>query len=470
MMAGMMPGGPQGPAAKTETRIVLSGRAQPNAKVVSFTHPSIRDPLYFNADEVEVIKAGSPQQEYNKRLIAAGKNADDIVKAATWALKKGLVREFYAGIDKALEVDPQHEAAARVVELKKKLEEALPDNPGLEQQVRSSTRVSGMQAATSKHFLLLHDTPAKAPQGKRKTRAAERLELLEESYARFLLLFQAQDVALEFPQERMAVILCNDASAFRELSETLAPTLTGSAGFYDPVRNVSVFLDQAPSPTVDTLQKMFEDNKKSADEARKNRSNPNLLRQVKTLEQLVEIVREEADVSVVSRVATLQLAANTGLLPRYVEIPAWLREGLATYFESPANSTWAGVGAVDDERLEAYRQLEKDKVHSAIDFIVADQVLEYARAQGTPPVGMGQAWALTHFLIENHPRELVNYYRMLAQMPPDLPLHPRLLTDLFSRVFGADRTAIDQEWRQFMRSLKTDVERLEDNSGSKGRS
>ena len=35
----------------------------------------------------------------------------------------------------------------------------------------------------------------------------------------------------------------------------------------------------------------------------------------------------------VSHSATQQLAANTGLLPRRVEIPHWVHDGLATYFQ-----------------------------------------------------------------------------------------------------------------------------------------
>ena len=40
---------------------------------------------------------------------------------------------------------------------------------------------------------------------------------------------------------------------------------------------------------------------------------------------------------------------------------------------------------------------------------------------------------------------------------------------LFNRVFGSNHTQLDQEWRQYMRTLKTDLERLEDASSSKSR-
>jgi hypothetical protein len=37
---------------------------------------------------------------------------------------------------------------------------------------------------------------------------------------------------------------------------------------------------------------------------------------------------------------------------------------------------------------------------------------------------------------------------------------------LFSRAFGSDHQALQQEWRSYMRTLKSDVERLEATGGS----
>ena len=71
----------------------------------------------------------------------------------------------------------------------------------------------------------------------------------------------------------------------------------------------------------------------------------------------------------------------------------------------------------------------------------------------------GQAWALTHFLVENHFDKLMLFYRQLGEMPPDLVLSPDLLTKMFYDVFGANsRSSLDSDWRKYMRSLKTDKE------------
>jgi hypothetical protein len=44
-------------------------------------------------------------------------------------------------------------------------------------------------------------------------------------------------------------------------------------------------------------------------------------------------------------------------------------------------------------------------------------------------------------------------------MPAATPLNPDLLNDLFVKVFGDNLKDLDGEWRTFMRSLQTDLER-----------
>src|SRR5262249_19088583 len=155
----------------------------------TYSHPILKEPVYFGFDDVEHRKANTPQQEYGKRLTAAGKDANGLMQAGLWALKRGLVREFYAAVDKALEADPRHATAVRVRELKKQLEQPLKDNPDLERELQNIVKTPGMQAYKSDHFLLVSDAPTKPAQGQRKNRANERLDLLEKSYETFLMLF-----------------------------------------------------------------------------------------------------------------------------------------------------------------------------------------------------------------------------------------------------------------------------------------
>jgi hypothetical protein len=453
------------PGAGGTLKLALQGKVTVNpGRTVTYQHPTIKEPLYFDLDPntIEIKKTLTPAQEYNKLMSRAGKDPDEMMKAAVYALKRGLLREFHAGVKKVLEVNPEHETAKKVVELKAIIDKPLPESPDEEKEIRKFVKRSNMRIDRSDHFILLHDTPEKSDKKGRKPRAKARLDLLEQVYESFLLLFHAQAVELDIPRERMRVVLFSDEKDYLDFATNISPTLRKASGFWDPDRNVSVFYDHGTREEfklLSTIEKTF---KKDADEAKRNRSPgvAQIVRSANMLSMLIEVARENADIETVSHEATHQMAGNTGLLPRYVLIPSWVHEGLATYFEAPGDASWAGIGAVNDQRLEWYRALEPDREHSNIDFIVGDQIFDYARSHSGLLHGYGQAWALTHFLMENHLTEFVAYYRKLGEMPPDTHLTPELLTDLFNQTFTGDRQTLDEEWRSYMRGLKSDIDRL----------
>ena len=448
----------------TRVTFALQGKVQVNpGGTVTFTHPALSQQLYFSLKTVEIKRVQTTQQEFNRKVTSAGKDANAVYQAAVWALKKGLLKDFYSGVKKTLELNPKHEAALNIEKLKAQMDVPLPESTEQEQELRKIVKSKDMRIATSNHFILLHDTPEKKAEGRKKNRAQERLALLEKVYESFLLLFHAQEVDLDIPRERMKVVLFNDHKDYLAFATGLSPSLSSASGFWEPLRNVSVFYDHASDSQFTSLQKLQKEIKQMADIAKKNRTGAEGIRFSNTLKLLIDVIQENADIEVVSHEATHQMAGNTGLFPRHVRIPAWVHEGLATYFEAPGDATWSGIGAVNEQRLEWYRMLERDREHSNIDFIVGDQIFEFAASHGSKLHGYGQAWALTHFLLENHLKEFVSYYRILGEMPPDIIMSPELLTELFDKVFGSDRKELDQDWRAYMRSLKTDMEKLEAN-------
>jgi hypothetical protein len=70
----------------------------------------------------------------------------------------------------------------------------------------------------------------------------------------------------------------------------------------------------------------------------------------------------------------------------------------------------------------------------------------------------GQAWALTHFLMDRHFDKLFQWYTLIANKPANKPITEQELVESFDQVFGQDKSALDLEWRQYMRTLKTDLE------------
>jgi len=281
-------------------------------------------------------------------------------------------------------------------------------------------------------------------------------------YESFLLRFYSQGMELEIPQKRMMVVLFANQRDYLDFATNMSPELSSTAGFWSGEINVSFFYDHGSSESVKVLNSFSKElqTMKAAALKRRDASTRDIVRMADTISLLVKIKQENSDIEVVSHEATHQVAGNTGLLPRHVLIPSWVHEGLATYFESPNDAAWSGIGAVNKERLTWYRALERDRQHSNIDFIVGDQIFKFANSHGAALHGYGQAWALTHFLMERHFKDFMTYYKRLGEMPPDIVLSPAILNKLFDASFQTSRSDLDVEWRAYMRSLKTDVDQV----------
>jgi hypothetical protein len=271
---------------------------------------------------------------------------------------------------------------------------------------------------------------------------------------------------LKLPQEPLMAVLFNEERDFREYSTRLSPELASAAGFWNAKTNVSFFYDHGTTKEYKMIRRLTERIQRKRDHYIKNKDRY-VLSQVAqyrqmadTLSLLVEISQENSDIEVVTHEITHQMAGNTGMLPRSIRIPTWVHEGLATYFEAPKDATWSGIGAVNKERLGWYRGLERDRVHSNIRFIVSDRIFTTALSDIGELHGYGQAWGLTHFLMNKRFDDLMHFYRRLGELPPDMLIGPATLEALFSECFGEDQRTLDRQWRLYMNSLRTDVEKF----------
>ncbi|HVV98952.1 MAG TPA: DUF1570 domain-containing protein [Planctomycetaceae bacterium] len=461
----------------TPVTFVLQGKAKVNAdKSVSFTHPVLKEKLTFPAQGTDVVEAPDAKDAFQKKLKDA-KTAADSFKVAQWALKRGMLTEFYRATEKTIELDDQHRAALAVKDLRTKISKEVPESAEQLDEFKQLVGNDAMKVANSKHFVMLYDTSDK-PQsigGRKKRRHEVQLELLEDVYETFLMMFSSQNVELQIPEERLKVVLFAQKNDFDSFAQRIQTNLDLAGGFWDPVSNVSAFYDAGSDPHEKAIKEIVDSLKKSADDAKKKKGGGqtgnrgagggggppnlmNLVRDVKTIELLQQIHQENAAVEIVSHEATHQMAGNTGLFPRNVLVPAWVHEGLATYFESPGDAGWSGIGAVNERRLNWYRAYEDDRAHSNINFIVGNQVFDLAQSDGAQLYAYAQSWALTHFLLETRLEKTVNFYRRLGELPPDEVLSSDVLNALFDDVFQEDRASLDKAWREHMASLKPEFE------------
>lgn len=265
----------------------------------------------------------------------------------------------------------------------------------------------------------------------------------------------------------MKVVLFNEQQDYLQFVRSISPALSSAIGFYDPKSNMSFFYDHGSSKEFQSLRKISGELQAKRDDYVKQK-NADMVRYCDTISLLVAIDQENSDIEVVSHEATHQVASNTGLFPRDVLVPKWVHEGLATYFEAPGDATWSGMGAVNKGRLNDYKMFQQVPTYSGVDYVVGDQLF-YTPSDMVTSLGYAQGWALTHFLMERHFDELMDFYRRLGEVPPDMIFSPDILGKVFDRSFKTPRTSLDREWREYMQTLQTDFEKIVgDSSGGAG--
>jgi hypothetical protein len=346
--------------------IMLQGETSYNAGgTVNFIHPQMGK-LVFGLNDVKVLDAPTPTDVFRRKVrrVKTTSKLSEMSEAADWALKHGLIRQFYEAIDEVGKMGASDPRPGRVAALKAKMAEPLTGEAEQEHEMRRNVRKPDMKVAVSEHFIMLYDTDEK-PGDRKKPLHQSRLDLLERVYEAFLLKFYSRGVELEIPKERLQTILFSDKKDYMLYATSLSPSLASTAGFWDPMTNLSVFYDRSSDESSQMMKKislMF-DKEKEAALRQRNAATKHIVRMANTMKLLIKISMENKDIEVVSHEGTHQMAGNTGLFPRHVAIPAWGHEGLATYFEAPDDAAWSGMGAVNRERLAWYRALEPNRQH-----------------------------------------------------------------------------------------------------------
>jgi hypothetical protein len=166
------------------------------------------------------------------------------------------------------------------------------------------------------------------------------------------------------------------------------------------------------------------------------------------INQLLNQPGAEKAVATIIHEATHQIAYNCGLHTRFADIPLWVSEGLAVYFETPDLSSskgWRTIGALHPERLARFRQYLPSRGSGSLESLVSDDA-RFRNAR-TALDAYAEAWALNYFLIRQRPREYVEYVRKLAAKQRLAWDKPEQRVAEFRAAFGE----LDQVDREFLR-------------------
>jgi len=253
--------------------------------------------------------------------------------------------------------------------------------------------------STTQHFIVVH------PRG-RWSEWAERMESL---YRTFLGSMRVRGIKTTQPLVPLVAVVFRNRAAYYRYAKAHGTTLQPDMlGHYDPKSNrVLLFDDGQSSQNLDT------------------------------------IVHE----------ATHQTAYNVGAHRRFAEQPSWLVEGLAMMFETPGmRQAWTvhtRKDRINRSRLDYFRKhLEKRPKDALVRLISSDQRF---RTDGL--AAYSEAWVLTFYLFETHPREYSRYLARVAARKAFSSYSSKARHADFASAFGEDLTMLNVQMLRFVEEL-----------------
>ena len=135
----------------------------------------------------------------------------------------------------------------------------------------------------------------------------------------------------------------------------------------------------------------------------------------------VMLSRPEAEplVATIIHEATHQIAFNSGLQTRFADIPLWVSEGIAMYFETPDLQNakgWRNVGRREHESARPFSRISGPAPSASLKSLIVDD--KRMRDAGSALDAYAEAWALTYYLIRHRPKQYLAYLQMLADKKP----------------------------------------------------
>ncbi len=250
----------------------------------------------------------------------------------------------------------------------------------------------GFQVYTTPHYVIAYDTSL--------TYAKWTSSLLERLHRAFTGYWSTKGFELTKPEFPLPVVVYASRDQYRSASKSELGGAAGSViGYYSLATNRVNMYDLTG--------------------AEAGRADRNERASFKTINHMLAQPTAVPLVATIVHEATHQVAFNCGLHSRFADVPLWLIEGMAVYFEAPdltSSRGWTGVGKVNYPRLEVFRgHLAQWKSEEFQELITGSTRL---RNPATALDAYADAWALNYYLIRYRPDGYVSYLEAQRQKSP----------------------------------------------------
>lgn len=286
---------------------------------------------------------------------------------------------------------------------------------------------AGFDVHRTAHYLVCYDTT--------KAYAVWVGSLFERLYAAFANYWTNRDFALQRPQYPLVAVVFADRQRYlAHAGPEVGPAVESIIGYYSLRTNRITTYDL-------TGEEVF-------------RSGNSRRGSVAEINRMLDGPQAEQAVSTIIHEATHQIAFNTGFQVRYADVPLWVSEGIAVYFETPdlkSKTGWRNMGGVNYKRLEQFRAYRTRRGPNSLAALVSGD--ERFRDPQTGLDAYAEAWALNYFLIRQRSEAYHAFLKRLAQKPPLIFAEPAVRLVEFQDAFGK-LDALDRDFLRYMDKVK----------------
>jgi hypothetical protein len=176
-----------------------------------------------------------------------------------------------------------------------------------------------------------------------------------------------------------------------------------------------------------------------------------------SLREINQMLSQPAAVPLVSTIvheATHQIAFNCGLQTRFADIPLWICEGMAVYFEAPdlaSTRGWRGIGRVNYPRLNRFQNNLPNWNDETLERLLSGD--DRFRNPQTAIDAYADAWALNYYLIRYKSKEYADYLQTLSEKRPLVRDDAETRMEEFGDHFG-DLRRLEQDFLRQMSRVK----------------
>ena len=287
---------------------------------------------------------------------------------------------------------------------------------------------SGFKVFESKHYLIFYETS--------EAFARWTAQLFENLHNVFYNFWTSNGMKLSEPSTPLIAIIFADSKEYvRFCKDDLGDAGAAIIGYYSMQSNRVNLFDLTGADD------MNQHASKRVSDAAKIR---NLLAQPDAARMVATIVHE----------ATHQLAYNSGMQVRYADMPRWLSEGIAMYFETPnlkSSSGWGSLGKDNPARLRLIKQRLPRRNPEAIKMMITDDAL-FTNLE-VAEEAYAEAWGLTWLLIKRNPKKFVEYLNIMSQKTPFVWDSSEERMEEFEKCFGS-WVKVNQSFVSVMKSKR----------------